>query len=924
MWIAPEWTDLLLVDLGDRVLVPARPPQREHQVTVRGQRALPVRRELAHRVVDVVVGQVGSMRCDLSAFATAPPAVLGQRLALGRLPDPAWPIGRAYTVVTCPSTLTDWLRGQDDQALAALLRARPDLATPPPADLAVLAARAGSRASVARAAEGLDTFTLAVLDALVRGGRRPGAGAGGARSSRSSGAPAATRVRAAVDVAGARSRSRGATDDGVGRAGRAGGRRAVTRPGSAGRRRRSTAWTSPALLADLPEAERRLLTALAHGSSAVGRTTRRGHGGAARARRGRRCSGCSRWACCCAGTPRPSSCRARSALALRGDSPLGTMQLDEPELRHQAASGRPLWTRRAPARRWSCCAARRMLVQLWSHRPAGRAQVGRARRPRPAQGSRASSTPTSAAPGWSRSCVFGAGLVGDSSNAHQPRVAADDPRRPVARGDPAEPVGDARRRVAGPAAAARARRHARREGQGARAAVRRPAPPAGGGRTAAGADRARGAARPGTAVSSPDDLAAVLAWRAPRRGGRLRDEIVRWTLAEATALGAGGAGRDHRGGAGAARPTARPPRRKRMADSMPDPLDHVLVQADLTVVAPGPLEPQLAIDIGQVGGRRVGGQRDGVPGDGGVRAAGAGHRADRRGAARAVPHALAHAGAAVADVPDRRRRPAARAAARRGGGVVPAVRRPGAAGGGARAPGRGVGWNCAGSRRRCWSARCRSRTCWRSCARRASRRRPRARTGRCSTCGRPGCRLPARGPAAARRSPRAAERPERLQATSCGTLRAGDAAAATRRGRTVSLASGSGASDTAATLALLREAIERESQVLIDFVDSRGRGEPARGRCRSGSAAACWRAGTTRRRGPAVPAAPDHVGVACRRAEPVHRHPTGTRARGAPWPPCPSTSPTARTSSTVASGRYWRTWTSAARARRLASGCWTR
>ena len=32
----------------------------------------------------------------------------------------------------------------------------------------------------------------------------------------------------------------------------------------------------------------------------------------------------------------------------------------------------------------------------------------------------------------------------------------------------------------------------------------------------------------------------------------------------------------------------------------PEPLDHFLVQADLTVVAPGPLEPSLAIDIGQV------------------------------------------------------------------------------------------------------------------------------------------------------------------------------------------------------------------------------------------------------------------------------------------------------------------------------------
>ncbi|HTV03324.1 MAG TPA: hypothetical protein VMF13_22430, partial [Luteitalea sp.] len=64
-------------------------------------------------------------------------------------------------------TLADWLRAQDDAALVALLRARPDLATPPPADMSVLATRIGTRASIARACEDLDTFTLAVLEALV-------------------------------------------------------------------------------------------------------------------------------------------------------------------------------------------------------------------------------------------------------------------------------------------------------------------------------------------------------------------------------------------------------------------------------------------------------------------------------------------------------------------------------------------------------------------------------------------------------------------------------------------------------------------------------------------------------------------------------------------------------------------------------------
>ena len=50
-----------------------------------------------------------------------------------------------------PRSLADDLRARDDAALAALLRARPDLRTPVPADLAALAARATTRPSVQRA-----------------------------------------------------------------------------------------------------------------------------------------------------------------------------------------------------------------------------------------------------------------------------------------------------------------------------------------------------------------------------------------------------------------------------------------------------------------------------------------------------------------------------------------------------------------------------------------------------------------------------------------------------------------------------------------------------------------------------------------------------------------------------------------------------
>ena len=67
-------------------------------------------------------------------------------------------------------SLADDVRGRSDEQLRALVRRRPDLARPAPSDLTSLAARAGTRASVQRALDGLDRGHLQVLEALVVAG----------------------------------------------------------------------------------------------------------------------------------------------------------------------------------------------------------------------------------------------------------------------------------------------------------------------------------------------------------------------------------------------------------------------------------------------------------------------------------------------------------------------------------------------------------------------------------------------------------------------------------------------------------------------------------------------------------------------------------------------------------------------------------
>lgn len=76
-----------------------------------------------------------------------------------------------------PISLADDLAARSDELLLDLLQARPDLASPPPPGVAVLAQRALSAASINRCGEDLDVLSVAVLETLGALRRASGGGA---------------------------------------------------------------------------------------------------------------------------------------------------------------------------------------------------------------------------------------------------------------------------------------------------------------------------------------------------------------------------------------------------------------------------------------------------------------------------------------------------------------------------------------------------------------------------------------------------------------------------------------------------------------------------------------------------------------------------------------------------------------------------
>lgn len=482
--------------------------------------------------------------------------------------------------------LVDWLRAQDDDTLADLLRLRSDLAVPPPADLTVLATRAGIRASVHRACDDLDTVALHVVEALV------------VADADSEPVPVAEIARllgpdlprAALDVALAALRARALVWDCGGVALVPAVRDVVSRfPGGLGRPTAGVAASSdlPHLLAAVDPDERRVLETLA-----VGPPVGRSRGGADPASPVSRLLARGLLVRVDADTvelPR------QVGLALRGDRPLGSLTLDPPDL---ATTDRGVETVDGTAAGAALRALRQaeQLVALWGTSPppalrSGGLGVRELRR----VAREVDADETTAA--LLVEIVVAADLVGESDGVAPewvPTTGAD----VWAAGGPEQKWAVLARawldlpRVPGLIGA---RDDAGRPIAALSDGPRRPTAPRDRRRVLAGLAELPA----GTAVGGPDALAGLLAWRAPRQGGRLRDEVVRWTLSEATVLGVVALDALSTPGRTLLTDPARAAAALRVA--LPDPVDHVLLQADLTAVAPGPLEPELERELGLVG-----------------------------------------------------------------------------------------------------------------------------------------------------------------------------------------------------------------------------------------------------------------------------------------------------------------------------------
>jgi hypothetical protein len=105
---------------------------------------------------------------------------------------------------------------------------------------------------------------------------------------------------------------------------------------------------------------------------------------------------------------------------------------------------------------------------------------------------------------------------------------------------------------------------------------------------------------PGAGVD-PATASAALIWRRPRWARRLQPEPLTHLLAESHALGFVGRGAISTAGRALLEDADDPAAAtEAMSRALPKPIDHFLMQADLTVVVPGPLQRELADELATV------------------------------------------------------------------------------------------------------------------------------------------------------------------------------------------------------------------------------------------------------------------------------------------------------------------------------------